>query len=324
MGQTAHSPVKSRIRGDRPVPVKQILILALTSWTLIIAALSFWSIRDLRQQGTRILLSQARSYFSIIVTTRYWNSLHGGVYVPVTEKTRPNPYLEVPDRDLETKRGLLTLINPAFMTRQISEIAGQKDKVNFHITSLKPLNPKNAPAAWERKALSSFRSDRDEHYLWTENRDFFKYMAPLWTTRPCLKCHEKQGYTEGDLRGGISVTIPAKEILDTLQKYAGHRLTVFLLIWLVGALGILLSFLIINDETARREILIDELKTALDEVKTLEGLIPICSSCKKIRDDRGYWNQVEKYIVERSDAEFTHSLCPECVKKILEQDNQDE
>jgi hypothetical protein len=60
-----------------------------------------------------------------------------------------------------------------------------------------------------------------------------------------------------------------------------------------------------------------ELGAALSEVKILSGLLPICSSCKKIRDDQGYWNQMELYIHEHSEAEFTHSICPECAKKLF-------
>jgi hypothetical protein len=67
---------------------------------------------------------------------------------------------------------------------------------------------------------------------------------------------------------------------------------------------------------AEKDQLIAELKTALREVKTLSGLLPICASCKKIRDDRGYWNQIESYIRDRSEAEFSHSICPECARKL--------
>ena len=59
-----------------------------------------------------------------------------------------------------------------------------------------------------------------------------------------------------------------------------------------------------------------ELKEALETVKTLEGFIPICANCKKIRDDEGYWHQVETYIQEHSEAEFSHGICPECTKKL--------
>ena len=65
-----------------------------------------------------------------------------------------------------------------------------------------------------------------------------------------------------------------------------------------------------------KDRLIVELKDALREVKTLSGLLPICASCKKIRDDSGYWNQIESYISDHSEAEFSHSICPECSKKL--------
>lgn len=64
-----------------------------------------------------------------------------------------------------------------------------------------------------------------------------------------------------------------------------------------------------------REKLVKELQDALAKVKQLSGMLPICASCKKIRDDKGYWNQIEVYIRDHSEAEFTHGLCPECAKK---------
>ncbi|MFW6155382.1 MAG: response regulator [Planctomycetota bacterium] len=65
-----------------------------------------------------------------------------------------------------------------------------------------------------------------------------------------------------------------------------------------------------------RDRLIDELQAALERVKRLSGLLPICSNCKKVRDDRGYWNQIEAYIRDHSEAEFSHGLCPECAAKL--------
>jgi PAS domain S-box-containing protein len=67
---------------------------------------------------------------------------------------------------------------------------------------------------------------------------------------------------------------------------------------------------------AEREHMIEELKEALASVKTLRGLIPICASCKKVRDDKGYWSQVEVYVRDRSEAEFSHDICPDCMKKL--------
>jgi len=59
-----------------------------------------------------------------------------------------------------------------------------------------------------------------------------------------------------------------------------------------------------------------KLNKALDEVKTLSGFLPICASCKKIRDDKGYWNQIEAYICEHSEAQFSHGICPECAQNL--------
>ena len=65
-----------------------------------------------------------------------------------------------------------------------------------------------------------------------------------------------------------------------------------------------------------REQLIVELQAAVAKVKTLSGLLPICASCKKIRDDEGYWNQIEGYIQKHSEAQFSHGICPDCAKKM--------
>jgi hypothetical protein len=70
------------------------------------------------------------------------------------------------------------------------------------------------------------------------------------------------------------------------------------------------------EEQAAREKLINELQEALANIRTLKGLIPICSSCKKVRDDKGYWQQVEVYVRDHSEAEFTHGICPDCFRKL--------
>jgi len=65
-----------------------------------------------------------------------------------------------------------------------------------------------------------------------------------------------------------------------------------------------------------RKILILKLQEALKEVKQLSGFLPICSHCKQIRDDKGYWNQIESYISAHSEALFSHGICPDCAKKL--------
>ena len=73
-------------------------------------------------------------------------------------------------------------------------------------------------------------------------------------------------------------------------------------------------------ERKRVEVELEEersrLQQALDDVRTLRGIVPICANCKKIRDDQGYWNQVEKYISDHTEAKFSHGICPDCMKEL--------
>lgn len=86
----------------------------------------------------------------------------------------------------------------------------------------------------------------------------------------------------------------------------------------VGRLGMAFNDMAERRKQAEddREKLIEDLRLALDNVKTLRGLIPICASCKRIRDDSGYWGQIEAYIARHTDADFSHGICPECAEKL--------
>lgn len=90
--------------------------------------------------------------------------------------------------------------------------------------------------------------------------------------------------------------------------------SVHFLIALIGEVGINIVFLLMNNQKSEEQLIQtnDKLQKVIDNVKTLSGLLPICSHCKKIRDDKGYWNRIESYIQENSDAEFSHGMCPEC------------
>lgn len=83
----------------------------------------------------------------------------------------------------------------------------------------------------------------------------------------------------------------------------------------VGQMGISRDITEAKKAEEEREQLISDLEEALENVKTLKGLIPICAECKKIRDDEGFWRQVESYIGEHSEAEFSHGMCPDCLEK---------
>ena len=97
---------------------------SILGWSIIIFLSAIWNLTQARNNQHDIYLESGRSLFDLIVTTWEWNSRHGGVYVPITEEIQPNPYLDIANRDFTTTTGQeLTLINPAFMTRLISQIS---------------------------------------------------------------------------------------------------------------------------------------------------------------------------------------------------------
>jgi len=85
---------------------------------------------------------------------------------------------------------------------------------------------------------------------------------------------------------------------------------------LLAAVSVTQDISMNKQKEKEKESLITELQGSLKKVKLLSGLLPICSSCKKIRDDKGYWNQIDSYVREHSEAEFSHSICPDCAKKL--------
>jgi diguanylate cyclase (GGDEF)-like protein/PAS domain S-box-containing protein len=173
--------------------------------------------------------------FQLVERTRDWNARHGGVYVPVTDSTVPNPYLEHPRRDVVTQDGMaLTLVNPAFMTRQIGELTEQTDGIKLHITSLKPIRPANAPDAWEAEALRRFEAGLPEFVeLIPGIAPAYRYMAPLKVAKSCLQCHEMQGYVLGQVRGGISITMPAAHLLEIRDAELTRSSAVHALVFVV-------------------------------------------------------------------------------------------
>ncbi|HIJ90968.1 MAG: diguanylate cyclase [Desulfobulbaceae bacterium] len=189
-----------------------LLLIMMTAWICLLGSFLYWMEVGSRREEKRLAQSTASAFFQQIVITRMWNAFHGGVYVPITPLTQPNKYLQSKGRDLTADNGLrLTKINPSYMTRQIAELAKKnKTGIQFHITSLKPIRPENKATKWEERWLKSFEQGSKEHGEFFEDGDitWFRYMAPLLTGPECLACHAQQGYKVGDIRGGLSISLP--------------------------------------------------------------------------------------------------------------------
>ncbi|MBA3009049.1 MAG: diguanylate cyclase [Desulfobacula sp.] len=216
-------------------------------------------ITSAKKHRDAMLLATARTFFDQVVLTRKWNSLHGGVYAKITETALPNAYLEDPERDIQTTLGhRLTKINPSYMTRQISELADAQDLARFHMTSLLPIRPQNQPTPWEKAALLAFDQQGlvETSQLHPGQMPGFIYMKALKAEASCLECHKSQGYKQGDILGGISVSLSQVPTINLFPILFMHLA--------VGSLG--LFFILFYDrklinayETIHHQALFDTL-----------------------------------------------------------------
>ncbi len=211
-------------------------------WIVLLALSLGWNWQQIERSMTGLAESEANAAFQKDLTYRLWAAMQGGVYVPPSEKTPPNPHLaHVPDRDVETTAGKgLTLVNPAYMTRQVHELGKEKYGLRGHITSLKPLRPENAPDEWETTALRSFAAGslKETARQALDGQPFFRLMRPLFADPPCLKCHSAQGYAQGDIIGGISVSVPMQTYLVLAGQQRLRLVVAHLVIGLLGLAGL--------------------------------------------------------------------------------------
>lgn len=184
----------------------------------------------------------------------------------------------------------------------------------------------------EQKFRMLFESSKDANYISTvegqivdANQSFFDLfnydrgaLKNLRTQDLYVKPNERTAFLNDIEKKGFT-----KDFEETLQDKNGRVIECQTTATfrrsgdgtIIGYQGIIRDVTDIKRKQKERENLIHELQEALTEVKTLSGLLPICSHCKKIRDDKGYWTQIESYIHEHSEAEFSHSICQECAKK---------
>lgn len=219
-------------------------VLAALLWTLLLAASIAWNVYHQRQELLGNARLQAEAYINKDLSFRSWATSHGGVYVRPTEKSPPNPYIKVPDRDVVTTDGMqLTLINPAYMIRQVLQDFSAPFGIRGHLTSLKLMNPDNAPDPWEHEALLAFARGVKEVKKVAEldGKTILRYMRPLYMEPGCLKCHGGMGYKEGDIRGGISTMVDMEPLQAVSAKTVSAILAAHGVVWLVGLLGIGLS-----------------------------------------------------------------------------------
>ncbi len=229
----------------------------LLSWTILIVSLISFELFRIKKETDNLAKTEARANFNKDVAVRLWVSSHGGVYVPVDSITQPNPALShIPERDIETLAGeKLTLMNPAYVMRQLNEYFAEYYGVVGHITSKKLLRSENKPDKWELNALNQFEKGLKEvgGYSDINGEPYLRLMQPLITKQSCLKCHGHQDYKVGDIRGGIGISIPMKPILERASLQKKQHISAFSLLWFIGFIGLSMGFRRLDNSLRKQE-----------------------------------------------------------------------
>ncbi len=231
-------------RQDQVQRIRRYTLLLMVVWSGVLS-ISLLSNLAQKQQGfSDSLLSEAKVLYSTDIEFRNWIIGHGGVYVPITEETPPSPALaHLPERDITTPSGKpLTLLNSSYAMRQIHHLmAAHGEQLYGNIASLNPINTDNLPDDWEETALRVFEQggkEISEGWVEISGKPHFRYMRPMVTEEGCLKCHAAYGDQVGDIRGGISITIPMEPLLPAYYREMTTIVIAHLIIWGLGVLGL--------------------------------------------------------------------------------------
>lgn len=220
---------------------RRVLVLTISLWTAVCAGALVYHLNGSRHHVEQLARQSALEHVEKDLLYRHWAASLGGIYVPVTEQTPPNPYLApYPERDITTPSGRkLTLVNPAYMTRQVYEMARDFTEIQGHITSLQALRPGNAPDHWEAGALQTIQSGAREFGEIVEfsGAPHYRLMYPLYIEKSCMKCHGSTGYKLGDLRGGISASVPMSKFGGLSRDHFVSGINTFGGIWALGIAG---------------------------------------------------------------------------------------
>jgi signal transduction histidine kinase len=260
--------------------IQRYLLISATFWTFAILLSFGWGSYQNRSSLRELALNQANLSLDKDMIYRRWATMHGGVYVPVTEQTPPNPYLKsIPERDITTPSGRkLTLMNPAYMTRQVFEVGKDNYGLRGHITSLTPLRPENEPDDWERSILTTFQQTQKHVVSSVEllnGQPYLRYMRALSTEQGCLKCHAFQGYKLDDIRGGISVSVPLAPFISQEQQQLKTNAIGHGLIWLLGICFIQLMRRRLTSSLQREESSANALESARTQLYQQEKMASI-------------------------------------------------
>jgi len=239
-------------------------IVIVFAWILLFVSLIIFIFYKIDEETDNIAKTEARANFNKDQAIRNWSSLHGGVYVPVDSITKPNPALaHISERDIETPSGRkLTLMNPAYLLRELNDYFAEYYGIVGHLTSKKLLRAENKPDKWELNALTLFEKGEKEvsEYANINNELYLRLMQPLLIEQSCLKCHAQQDYKIGDVRGGIGVSVPMKPLIKKAILQKDRSFSILAILWIVGLIGMFFAYKKIEDSLKKQEYAENTLK----------------------------------------------------------------
>ncbi len=258
------------------VQLNRNLKTVMIAWTLIIACSIIWNLRQQTHTNNTQLKAQVEAIHAINMEYRNWIIHNGGVYVPTTKDTQPSPWLShIPDRDIKTPSGkALTLLNSSYVFRLVQEnMAANGAEVKLHIASLKPINPLNKADSWETDALQSFAKGVKEKAsidITADGKHYYRFMRPMVTDNYCLKCHARYGDKVGDIRGGVSISLPIDNVIAAADAERNSLLMGHGAIWGLGLIGLFIggrrqrqSILAIEESEAQVTLLTNSIAHAI-------------------------------------------------------------
>ncbi|MDH5525636.1 MAG: PAS domain S-box protein [Desulfobulbaceae bacterium] len=223
--------------------ISTVSLLFFCAWSGLIIISSFFDISQERKKTIEMSKKEALTISNKDIAFRNWVSQHGGVYVPITEKTPPNPCLDhLPERDITTASGKkLTLMNPAYVLRQAMQNYATTHGVQGRLTSLTAINPINEPDPWEQESLKQLHSGAPEIMAIQESSDgrILRIIRALRAETKCLKCHTDSELQAGDVLGGISMRIHLTPYLLKERQAIRSIIATHLIFWAVGTLALL-------------------------------------------------------------------------------------
>lgn len=270
--------------------INKIVYILTLMWSALILGAGVLSIYDNFKYADSLAKNEAEVSVKKDLAFRSWVASHGGVYVPINDKTKPNPYLShIPNRDVNTTSNQqLTLMNPAYTLSQMMKDYSELYVTKGHITSRILMNPKNKPDSWEEKALINSEITRKAEYIKAsiDGQEYLRYLKPLITQETCLKCHAFQGYKVGDVRGGVSVSIPLKKFYEGAWSNSIVNILILFIIYLIGLIVILYG------RKKVKEILASKIKDYEQHIFSLVNIIE-----KRDSYTAGHTQRVAKYSI---------------------------